>query len=129
MQRLTAMTLGAAFIGFCGYLFDASATAQTPAPCATHEATVYFAPDSSSLNEYADYALDRMAEAARACGAKGVIVQVSSEGDRAKAVANALRGRGVKAVIQPVPTLAISGDTMVARAVTLHVATPTSSVG
>lgn len=114
------MTIGAVLIGLCGFALDASA--QTSKACAKHEAVVYFAPESSSLNEYSDYAIDRMAEAARACGAQGVVIQATaSNRDRTFAVASALSGRGVKPVIVPAGGLQPLGDTMVARSVTIRV--------
>lgn len=121
MQKLTAMTLGALLIGLCGYAFDANA--QT-ASCPKHEATVFFAPDSAELNEYSTYTVNEMADAARACGAKGVIVEVPTGNTRADVVATVLRGKGVKAVIVPAPTLIAAGNGMMSRAVVLRVATP-----
>jgi hypothetical protein len=120
MNRLTAMTLGAALIGLGGFVYD-SASAQTPAACPSHEATVYFSQDSNALNAHQSYAIVTMAETARACGAKGVVVQTVGDGDRAKAVAAALKQRGVKTTIVTLPALALSGDTLLARSVTLRV--------
>lgn len=120
MNRLTAMTLGAAMIGFCGFVYD-SASAQTPAACPTHEATVYFGQGTAALNSHQNYAVVTMAEAARTCGAKGVIVQAVGDGERANAVATALKQRGVKTTVVTLPSLALSGDTMLARSVTLRV--------
>jgi hypothetical protein len=126
MTRLTAMTIGAAMIGFCGFIAD-SATAQTPSPCPNHEAVVYFAPDSATLNSQQNFAVVSMAEAARTCGAKGVLIHANGNGDRARAVATALSQRGVKATIVAQPALGLSGDTMVARSITLRVATQTGT--
>lgn len=122
MQKLTAMTIGAFLIGLCGYAVDASA--QTAVQCPKHEATIFFAPDSAELNKYSSYTVNEMAEAARNCGAKGVIVQVPTQDMRADVVATVLRGKGVKAVIVPAPTLVATGDGMMSRAVVLRVATP-----
>lgn len=127
MQRLTIMTLGAAFIGLCGYAVDAQA--QVAPPCPAFESVVYFPHGSSELNEYSDFAIDSMAKTARTCGANSVVVQAPATGKRADAVASALRNYGVKAVIVPMPTLGFSGDTMVARSVVLRVEATTSSVG
>ncbi len=132
MQRLTAMTLGAFAIGLAGYAYDA-ASAQTPAAnaaaCPTYESTVYFAPNSAELNSYSDYTIVRIAEAARACGAKGIVVQAAADGDRAQTVATALRSKGLKAVIVPSSALALAGETMIARSVVLRVANPGSGLG
>jgi hypothetical protein len=122
MQKLTAMTLGAFLIGLCGYAIDASA--QTTAMCPKHEATVFFAPDSSELNKYSTYTVVEMADAARACGAEGVIVEVPTGNARADVVATVLRGKGVKAVIVPAPTLIAGANDMMSRAVVLRVAAP-----
>ena len=54
----------------------ALASAQTVPKCPTHEATIFFAPDSSELNKFSSYTVNEMADAARACGSKGVIVQL-----------------------------------------------------
>ncbi len=120
MNRLTLMTMGAAMIGFCGFIAD-TAAAQTPAACPSHEAVVYFAPDSAALNSEQNYALVSMAEAARTCGAKSVVVQANGDAERAKTVAAALRQRGVKTTIVTGSTLALYGDTMLGRSVTLRV--------
>lgn len=122
MQRLTAMTIGAALIGLCGFAYDATAQVSgQSAACPAHEATVYFAKDSNVLNSEQHFAIVSMAEAARACGAKGVVVQASGDADRARAVSTALRQRGVKSTIVSLPRLAPLGDTMIARSVTLRV--------
>ena len=68
MTRLTATTIGAAMIGFCGFIAG-SATAQATSPCPSHEAVVYFAPDSAVLNSQQNFAVVSVAEAARTCGA------------------------------------------------------------
>lgn len=122
MQKLTAMTIGAFLIGLCGYAVDASA--QTAPKCPTHEATIFFAPDSTELSKFSSYTVNEMAEAARACGSKGVIVQVPTDNERAGVVATVLRSKGVKAVIVPAPTLIANDSGMMARAVVLRIATP-----
>ena len=48
------------------------------------------------------------------------------DGARAQSVASALRSKGIKAVVIPSPALALSGETIVARSVTLRVAEPTA---
>lgn len=126
MTRLTALTIGAALIGFCGFVAD-SANAQTQAACPSHEAVVYFAPDSTALNSQQSFAVVSMAEAARTCGAKAVVVHANGDGDRARAVATALSQRGVHATIVAQPALGLSGDTMIARSITLRVASGSST--
>jgi hypothetical protein len=123
MQRLNLMTLAAIAIGFGAYAYDA-ASAQTRSTCPTYESTVYFAPNSASLNEFSDYTINKMATDAKACGAKGVVVEAAADGERAKIVADALRTKGIKAVIVPAPALAQSAETILNRAVVLRVATP-----
>lgn len=122
MQKLTAMTIGAFLIGLCGYAFDASA--QTAPKCPTHEATIFFAPDSVELNKFSSYTVNEIAEAARACGSKGVIVQVPTDSERAGVVATVLRSKGVKAVIVPTPVLVADNASMMSRAVVLRVSAP-----
>ena len=124
MQKLTAMTIGAFLIGVCGYAVDASA--QTASKCPTHEATIFFAPDSTELSKFSSYTVNEMAEAARACGSKGVIVQVPTDNERAGVVATVLRSKGVKAVIVPAPTLVADNASMMSRAVVLRVSAPGS---
>lgn len=126
MTRLTAFTMGAAMIGFCGFFAD-PATAQAPSPCPSHEAVVYFAPDSAVLNSQQNFAVVSMAEAARTCGAKGILIQANGDGERARTVATALSQRGVQATIVAQPTLGLSGDTIMARSITLRVATGTGT--
>lgn len=126
MTRLTAMTIGAAMIGFCGFVAD-PAKAQATYPCPSHEAVVYFAPDSVVLNSQQNFAVVSMAEAARTCGAKGVLIHANGDGERARAVATALSQRGVQATIVAQPALGLSGDTMIGRSITLRVATQTST--
>jgi len=126
LTRLTAFTVGAAIIGFCGFIAD-SATAQTPSSCPSHEAVVYFAPNSTVLNSQQNFAVVSMAEAARTCGAKGVLIHANGDGERARAVATALSQRGVEATIVAQPALGLSGDTMIARSITLRVATQTGT--
>jgi hypothetical protein len=53
-------------------------------------------------------------------------VQAAADGARAQSVASALRSKGIKAVVIPSPALALSGETIVARSVTLRVAEPTA---
>lgn len=131
MQRLTIMTLGALAIGFGAFVYD-KASAQTSAnmapislqSCPKYESSVYFAPNSADMNAYGVYTIGKVAQEAKACGAKGVVVQAAADGDRADAVASALRAKGLKAVIVPSQALALSEETIVNRSVTLRVATP-----
>jgi len=125
MTRLTTLAIGAAMIGCFGFLAD-SADAQATAACPSHEAAVYFAADSSAFNSEQNFAVVRMAEAARTCGASGVLVHADGNEERARAIATALNQRGVKATIVPQPALALAGDTMITRSITLSVASQTS---
>lgn len=126
MTRLTAFTVGAAMIGFCGFIAD-PATAQTTSSCPSLEAVVYFAPNSTVLDSQQNFAVVSMAEAARTCGAKGVLIHATGDGERARAVATALSQRGVEATIVAEPALGLSGDSMIARSITLRVAKETST--
>lgn len=128
MQRLTAMTLGALAIGLAGFAFDAHAQ-TAPQECAQHEATIYFAPNSNALNAYSDYAIERMAAEARACGAIDIVVQTTAGRERARAVAVALEGRGLRPVVSTAPALIPIGDGIMARSVTLRVAPPMTAAG
>lgn len=132
MQRITAMTLGALAIGFAGFAYDAASAqtpASTPAACPKYESTVYFSPNSAELNAYSDDTIVRIAKAAQACGAKGIVVQAAADGDRAQTVATALRAKGIKAVIVPSQELALSGEAMINRSVILRVALPGTRFG
>ena len=126
MKRLTAMTLGAALIGLGGFVYD-SASAQGPELCPKHEATVYFHQDSSVLNAHQNFAVDTMAAAAHTCRAETVLVQGVGNIERARAVATALKQRGVKTTVVALPSLGFTGDTMTARSVTLRVAADATS--
>lgn len=127
MQRLTLMTLGALAVGLAGYAYD-EASAQTPAgksaSCPRYESTVYFSPNSAELNAYSDYTIVTIAEAAQACGAKGIVVQAAADGERARTVATALRAKGLKAVIVPSQEIAQSDEAMINRSVILRVTAP-----
>jgi hypothetical protein len=124
MTRLTSLTLGAAMLGFLVFVAD-SAIAQPSAACPSHEAVVYFAAGSATLNSEQNFAVVSMAEAARSCGATGVLVHSNGDDERARAVATALSLRGVKATIVAQPALALLRDTMIARSITLRVANQT----
>jgi len=127
MQRLSWITLGALAVGVAGYAYDA-ASAQTPtsksASCPPYESTVYFSPNSAELNAYSDYMIVTIAEAAQACGAKGIVVEAAADDGRARIVATALRAKGLKAVIIQSQELAQSDEAMVNRSVILRVAVP-----
>ena len=129
MQKLTAMTIGAFLIGLCGFAYDASAQTPLKANCPTREATIFFAPDSAELNKFTAYTVNEVADAAQACGAKGVIVQVPTSDERAVVVATALRDRGLKAVIVPSPIMAPADSGMMSRAVVLRVAATGNRIG
>jgi len=113
-------------IGLCGFAAD-PAFAQAPAACPANDTVVYFALDSASLNSEQDFALFKMAEASRKCGEEGVLVHTSGNAERARIVANVLAQRGVKATIIAQPALLLGGDTMLARSITLRVATGVSA--
>lgn len=108
MQRLTLLTLGAAFIGVCGFVYDAAAQIAPPRPA--FESVANFPQGSSDRSEYSDFAIDSVARTARDRGANSVIVQTPATGQRTKAVATALSSNGIHAVVVPPPTLAIGGD-------------------
>jgi outer membrane protein OmpA-like peptidoglycan-associated protein len=126
MTRLSTFIKGAAMIGCLGFVAD-SAMAQTSAACPSHEAVVYFAPNSAALNSEQKLAIASTAEVARACGAPGVLIQANGNGERARAVATALSQRGVTATIVAQQALAPSADTMTARSITLRVASQTGT--
>ncbi len=123
MQRLTAMTLGAALIGLGGLVYDANA--QTPAAaaqCPVHDVTIYFADGSSDLNRYSQFTVETVAKSASVCGARGVALQSSGGSDRASVVAKALRAKGINAVIVPsAGGLTPINDGVAARSVTMRV--------
>lgn len=122
MQRLTAMTLGAAFLGVCGFIYDANAqTPEARVACPAYDVTVYFAPGSAELNDYAAASVALVAKTASACGARGVALQAPGGAERADSVAKALRARGVPTFVAPAGGLTPISDGIAARTVTLRV--------
>lgn len=128
MQRLTAMTIGAAMLALCGFVYDANAQPPStqapaePAVCPTHDVTVYFAPGSSELSSYAQSTLDMFAHAASSCGARGVVLVSTGAPDRTEAVADALKARGVAPMVSRGMGITPVSDGVAARSVTLRVA-------
>lgn len=78
MQRLTLMTLGAAFIGVCGFAYDTSARVEPPR--SAFESVASFPQGSSDLTENSDFAIDSVARTARTRSANSVIVQTPATG-------------------------------------------------
>jgi len=132
MQRLTAMTLGAAMIGLCGFIYDANAQSPTQPPaapvvCPSHDVTVYFAPGSSELNTYSQSTIDIVARAASACGARGVALVSMGGAERAEAVADALLVRGVTPFVSQAVGIIPISDGVASRSVTLRVVSQTGA--
>lgn len=122
MQRLTAMTIGAAMLALCGYVYDANAqTPAEPAACPTHDVTVYFAPGSSELTPYASSTIEIVARAASGCGARGVALVSTGGPERARVVAETLQTRGVTPFIPQATGITHISDGVAARSVTLRV--------
>jgi hypothetical protein len=130
MQRLTAMTLGAALIGLGGLVYDANA--QTSAPtsaCPTHDVTVYFAAGSSDLSRHSQFTVENVARAASTCGARGVALMSTGGPERAEVVAATLRTKGIDTVIAPAVGVTAISDGVAARAVTLRVVSAATRLG
>ncbi len=130
MQRLTAMTIGAAVLALCGFAYDASAqppgtrAAAQSAACPAHEVAIYFAPGSSELNPYAKSAIDIVARTASACGAHSVSLASRGGPERADVVAAALQARGLNPFVSRDAGAIPAGDGVAARSVTLRLLSP-----
>ncbi len=128
MQRLTAMTIVAALLGLAGFVYD-SATAQAPKACSTRAVDIYFEKDSTEFNAFSQQLVERMAQEARSCGSKQVVVENAAGPSRANAVSQKLRSLGVQVIFVPQKAAAPAGDSIADRAVTLRVAGKATAVG
>jgi outer membrane protein OmpA-like peptidoglycan-associated protein len=128
MQRLTAMTIGAALLGLAGLVYD-SASAQAPKACSTRAVDIYFEKDSSAFNAFSQQLVERVAQEARSCGSRQVVIENASAPGRANAVSEKLRSLGVKVLFAPQRAAVSSGESIADRAVTLRVAGKQTAVG
>jgi hypothetical protein len=126
MQKLTALTLGAAMIGFCGFIYD-GATAQAGAACPAREVSIYFDKDTTAFNKFSQQLVERVATEAKACGSKQVVAEVKSGADRAEAVSSAFQHLGVKVVLVGQPSATPAADSIADREVVIRVASATQS--
>lgn len=127
MQRLTMMTIGAAFLGLAGFAYD-SASAQAPGACSTRAVDIYFDRGSTALNTFSQQLVERLAEEARNCGSSQVVVSAAAP-DRARAVLEKFQSLGVKATVLAPQAGAPSGESVAGRAVTIRLAGLASAVG
>lgn len=121
MQKLTLMTIGAAFIGFCGLVYD-TASAQTRAACSDREVSIYFDKDTTEFNSYSKQLVERVAAEAKSCGSKQVVAEVKSGPDRAEAVTGAFKDLGVKVILAHPPAATPAAESVADRAVIVRVA-------
>jgi hypothetical protein len=128
MQRLTALTLGAALIGLAGFVYD-SASAQTPKACSTRAVDIYFDRDSTAFNTFSQQLVERVAMEARNCGSKQVVVESASGRERLKAVSDKFNSLGVKVILAGPGGVAPEGESVADRAVTIRVAGRPYAVG
>ncbi len=129
MQRLTAMTLGAAFIGFCGFMYDSAAAQAPAASCSGREVSIYFDKDTTEFNQFSKQLVERVATEAKTCGSKQVVAEVKSGPERAAAVSEAFQDLGVKVILVGRPPAAPSSDSIADRAVIVRVAGRQNAVG
>lgn len=116
MQSLTAMTLGALALGAAAFTYDSS-TGQTPALCSSHEASVYFERNSTQFNNFAIAVIDRVAQDARACGARQVVARANMDEAHAVAITRAFASKGLGVILASTPAMASpSGDFIANRA-------------
>lgn len=128
MQRLTAMTMGAVLLGLAGFVYD-SASAQAPKACSSRAVDIYFEKDSTEFNTFSQQLVERMAQEARSCGSKQVVVENASGPDRANAVSAKLKSLGVQVIFVPQQAVAPAGESVADRSVTLRVVGRTTAVG
>lgn len=129
MQRLTAMTLGAAFIGFCGLVYDGAAAQTSAASCSGREVSIYFDKDTTEFNQFSKQLVERVATEAKTCGSKQVVAEVKSGAERAEAVSEAFQDLGVKVILVGPPVAASKGDSIADRAVIVRVASRHTKLG
>ena len=130
MQRLTALTLGAAMLGLCGLVYD-NASAQGSAACPVREVSIYFDKDTTAFNKFSQQLVERIATEAKACGSKQVVAEVKSGPARADAVTDAFEHLGVKVVFAKQPAAQSLAESVADREVTIRVAStaPSRRVG
>ncbi len=127
MQRLTMMTIGAALLGIAGFVYD-QASAQAPSACSTRAVDIYFDRDSTAFNPFSQQLVERVAQEARNCGARQVVVSASGT-DRAKAVSEKFQSLGVNVIVVKPQAVRQEGETVADRAVTIRIAGLANAVG
>jgi hypothetical protein len=100
-------------IGMAAFAYDSS-TGQTPDQCASREASVYFERDSTRFNNFAMAVIDRMAQEARACGARHVVAQTAMDEAHADAIRRAFAAKGLDVILAGSPYPAPPGSDFIA---------------
>ena len=128
MQILTAMTLGALTLGVAAFAYDSS-IGETPNRCPSHRASVYFEKDATGLNVFSQAVIDRIAQEARACGARQVVAQTSLSQAHADAITRAFASKGLGVIVASTPQATPQADEFIAGRATVVRLTLNSDVG
>ncbi len=126
MQTLTAMTIGAMALGVAAFAYDTS-IGQTPSQCSARQASLYFEKDAHGFNAFSDAVIERVAQEARACGARQVVAQTGMDQAHRDAIVRAFASKGLGVIITGAPQAA-AGDFIGDRAAVVRV-TMNSDVG
>ena len=92
------------------------ASAQAPSSCPAHEVSLYFEKDKTEFNKFSQALVQRVAQEAKACGARQVIAQTSADKAHADAVLKTFQSVGLAVVVKPVQASATPDD-MASRSV------------
>jgi hypothetical protein len=122
MQRLTVMTLGAAFLGLCGFAYD-TALAQTPASeCAPRDVSLYFDKDTTEFNKFSKQLVERVATEVKSCGSREITAEVKSGPERAQALSTAFHDLGVKVILVGPTAITANTESVEDRSVIVRIA-------
>lgn len=120
MQTLTAMTIGAMALGAAAFAYDTSA-GQTPSNCPERQASLYFEKGAPGLNGFSEAVVDRVAQEARACGARQVVAETSMGETHRDAIVRAFASKGLGVIVTGAPEAAEPGDFVADRAAVVRV--------
>ncbi len=127
MQALTAMTIGAMALGAAAFAYDSS-SGQTPSTCSARQASLYFEKDAQGFNVFSDAVIERVAQEARACGARQVVAQTSMDEAHRAAIERAFAAKGLGVIVTGVAQPAASEGFIANRAAVVRV-TMNSDIG
>ncbi|HVY87431.1 MAG TPA: hypothetical protein VG942_01090 [Hyphomonadaceae bacterium] len=101
--------------GFEGGAASAQAAGQAASTCPAQEVSLYFEKDKAEFNKFSQALVQRVADEAKACGARQVIAQTPVDKAHADAVSKVFQSVGLSVVLAPAHPVA--QDDMAARSV------------